>query len=148
MMFNLGNPNCWNAWTYLNGSAQMCRMCSMQGIVVPTVLALIDDYDPTFKCRGIRLFRHFVLIKLSPASLRATGLDNVFFETLRICLTYHSSPDVLRETFPTILALVTTLESKNSESCMLKLCIIMQEGVIRGLQLAIGGKLDVIRVMT
>ncbi|KAJ3409982.1 hypothetical protein HDU80_006796 [Chytriomyces hyalinus] len=119
----------------------------VQHLVIPTVLAMMDDYDPIYKSRGIRMFRDVVLKKLTAQDIRVSGLGNVFFETLRICLSHHSSPEVLREAYPAIIELVDTLELKGSRESVVKLSIIMEEGIIRGLRLAIGGKLEIIRTI-
>ncbi|KAJ3142037.1 hypothetical protein HK100_003555 [Physocladia obscura] len=130
----------------------------LQGLVIPTVLVLMDDYDPKYKTLGIKLLRTRVLGGTDKTidaadggglflaqSIRQTGLEEVFFKTLRDCLTFHSQPLVLREAFLTIVHLVKTLHVQYSEDAFLKLAVIMEDGIVRGLKLSIGGKLDVIR---
>ncbi|KAJ3076689.1 hypothetical protein HDU98_001151 [Podochytrium sp. JEL0797] len=123
------------------------EMSQIQHLVVPTVLTLMDDYDPRYKAWGVSILRTCVLANLSRSEIRGSGLGDVFFETLRVGLTYHSSPPVLRETFQTITLLSCMLEEKGSAKEFSKLSIVMEEGVVRGLGLSIGGKIEIIRIV-
>ncbi|KAJ3030634.1 UNVERIFIED_CONTAM: hypothetical protein HDU68_008387 [Siphonaria sp. JEL0065] len=123
------------------------EMSQIQFLVVPTVLTLVDDFDPKYKSRGLQVLKNSVLPNLSPIEFRTSGLGQVFFETLRICLTYHSNPPVLRDAFSTITLLASTIETRDSEAFIQKLAIIMEEGVLRGLRLSIGGRLEIIRAI-
>ncbi|KAI9343650.1 hypothetical protein BDR26DRAFT_858467 [Obelidium mucronatum] len=138
---------CVSVFEWVLGHVKHPHMSQIQYLIVPTVLSLVDDYDPNYKTRGIILLKDAVLTNLSELEFRTSGLGNVFFETLRICLTYHSAPSVLQESFATITKLICTIEARESEAFIQKLSIVMEEGIVRGLRLSIGGKLQVIRAV-
>ncbi|KAJ3355830.1 Leukocyte surface antigen cd53 [Entophlyctis luteolus] len=126
---------------------------NVRHLVVPTVLKLIDDYEPRNKCRGIRIFRDCILISHDvylggPGGITKNGLAEVFFETLRGSMSHHSMPEVLKETFPAITALGALLDTAAGKDAVpKKSMIVMEDGVIRGLRIAIGGKLEVVRIL-
>ena len=59
-------------------------------LLVPPILALLDDLDITYKSRGCDLLRN-LLDATSPALLARTGLAEVFEEALKPCLSYLPS---------------------------------------------------------
>lgn len=48
-------------------------------MVAPPILIILDDYDSTYKLRGVQLIQA-VLSKVEPVTLRRSGLGNVFLE--------------------------------------------------------------------
>jgi hypothetical protein len=48
-------------------------------MVAPPILIILDDYDSTYKLRGVQLIQA-VLSKVEPVALRRSGLGNVFLE--------------------------------------------------------------------
>ena len=47
-------------------------------LLIPPILTIIDDFNPIYKIRGIRLLKHAV-IDNHPVNLANTGLGMVFF---------------------------------------------------------------------
>ncbi|KAJ3286536.1 hypothetical protein HDU79_006418 [Rhizoclosmatium sp. JEL0117] len=121
---------------------------SLQNLIIPTILTLIDDYEPTYKIRGLTLLP-ILLPKLSPESLRATNLGTVFQDSLRVCLTYHSTPPVLSAAFLATPPLLKTLYPTKSslQTLHASATLLFREGILRGLPLTIGGTLAQLRTI-
>ena len=82
------------------------------GLLVPTILALIDDVDVHFKARGCK-FLHSLLQKTEPSLLKRTGLGEVFEQALTPCLSYlptltseADSEHLLLEAYPSLFKLM------------------------------------------
>ncbi|OMP86226.1 CCA tRNA nucleotidyltransferase, mitochondrial [Diplodia seriata] len=89
-------------------------------LVVPPVLALLDDSDPKFKAKGCDLLR--LLLEITPPSLlKRTGLAKEFKDTLFPCLTYLPSltPEtesitLLNAAYPALISLARTCHPVSS----------------------------------
>ncbi|KAI9652283.1 MAG: CCA tRNA nucleotidyltransferase, mitochondrial [Alyxoria varia] len=80
-------------------------------LLIPPILALIDDVDVTHKARGCALLRN-LLVATPPLLLERTGLAEVFEEALRPCLSYlpsltpqHDGCLLLGEAYPAFFRL-------------------------------------------
>ncbi|KAJ3179361.1 hypothetical protein HDU87_002970 [Geranomyces variabilis] len=133
------------AWTVRQLEHSQC--VRIQGLLFPPLLILLDDYEPRYKTLGAQLTHHVVVTCSTPMDVRRSGLGDVFFDSLLACLTHHSEPDLLRAAFPCVIALVPVIEVKGSEAYASKLERVVEEGVLRGLSFAIGGKLEIIRIL-
>ncbi|KAI9329232.1 hypothetical protein DFJ73DRAFT_964288 [Zopfochytrium polystomum] len=122
------------------------RLAPIQYLVVPPMLTMIDDYDPVYKERGVRLLQHVVANSVA-TDLRKTGLTDVFFEALKVCFSYHSHPNVLNAALQASIEFATFAEVEGSKASFQKMESIMEDGILRGLAMATGGKVEVVRIL-
>ncbi|KAJ3412515.1 hypothetical protein HDV05_000653 [Chytridiales sp. JEL 0842] len=118
---------------------------AIQHLIIPPILTMVDDYDPKYKERGIKLMHHALITNSTPNDIRRTGLSDVLFDALCICLTFHSDPSLLRCALPVSVELATLVEVQGSEASFKKLERIAEDGVVKGLKMAFGGNVEVIR---
>ncbi|KAI8817464.1 uncharacterized protein EV422DRAFT_225831 [Fimicolochytrium jonesii] len=123
------------------------QIAPIQHLLFPALLTLLDDHDPAYKTIGAQLTHHAIVKNSAPMDIRRTGLGDVFFNFLLPCLTYHSDPPLLRSALPCIVDLVPVIEIVGSEAYCVRLERVMQEGVLRGLSFAAGGKVEVLRTI-
>jgi hypothetical protein len=57
----------------------------IQHLILPPILTMIDDYDPIYKTRGIKLMEHTLINNSTPNDLRRTGLGDVLFQVCTLC---------------------------------------------------------------
>ncbi|KAI8592802.1 hypothetical protein BDZ88DRAFT_406259 [Geranomyces variabilis] len=142
-----GRADCVEIFAWMVRQLEHGQCSRIQGLLFPPLFMLLDDYEPRYKALGARLTHHVVVTCSTPMDVRRSGLGDVFFESLLACLTHHSEPDLLRAAFPCVIALVSVIEVKGSEAYASKLERVVEEGVLRGLSFAIGGKLEIIRII-
>ena len=82
-------------------------------LLIPPLLAILDDSATSLKVRGCEYLQIF-LGKVPPELLQRTGLGEVFWETLIPCLSYlptltpeYESLELLGAVYPTLLELVS-----------------------------------------
>ncbi|KAF4555479.1 Tti2-like protein [Elsinoe fawcettii] len=100
------------AWTIRNLSDSLVEQ--HWHLVVPPILALIDDHEVPFKARGCELLS--LLLERTPRSLLAkTGLVEVFADALRPCLGFlptltpvEEAVELLNHVFPAYFSLYRT----------------------------------------
>ncbi|KAJ3162643.1 hypothetical protein HDU86_003616 [Geranomyces michiganensis] len=119
----------------------------IQGLLFPPLFILLDDYEPRYKTLGAQLTQHVIVTCSTPMDVRRSGLGDVFFDSLLKCLAHHSEPDLLHAAFPCILALIPVIEVQGSTAYASKLERLAEEGILRGLSFAIGGKVQIIRII-
>ncbi|KAJ3295129.1 hypothetical protein HK104_002988 [Borealophlyctis nickersoniae] len=117
----------------------------IQHLLIPPILTLLDDFEERYKHRGVHLLRHVVVENSAPADIRRTGLGDVFFETLCRCLTFHRDPVLIKDTLSCIIDLVPVIEVKESQGYYAKLETILETGVLKGLQMSLGGKVRIVQ---
>ncbi|KAJ3301127.1 hypothetical protein HDU76_005832, partial [Blyttiomyces sp. JEL0837] len=137
--------DCVEILEYLVFSIKYPNIAPIQHLIVPPILTMIDDFDPVYKTRGITLLQHALLRNSTITDVRKTGLGDVFFEALRVCWTYQSHPLVLEAALPATVELISVIEIPQSETALAKYQTFVEEGIIRGMKMAIGGKVEVIR---
>lgn len=109
-------------------------------LIIPPLLALIDDVSTTYKIRGCELLVTF--LKAAPSQiLERTGLGEVFQNTLMPCLLYlptltpeDESLRLLDTVYPTLTALVNArfTGDKDRASRMKAFDQILRYGVFKG----------------
>lgn len=57
-------------------------MESLWPLLVPPLLTLVDDYEPSFKLRGILIMTD-MLGRVDPITLKRTGLDSLLMTVSR-----------------------------------------------------------------
>lgn len=113
-------------------------------LLIPPLLALIDDSSTTYKARGCILLTK--LLQSCPSSLlERTGLGEVFENALMPCLLYLPSVTeeldsliVLRAAYPALMALnnVRSPDEKHHVARMKGLDKILRHGILKGYTLA------------
>ncbi|OUM65517.1 hypothetical protein PIROE2DRAFT_7448, partial [Piromyces sp. E2] len=110
--------------------------------IVPIILTLIDDYEIPYKLLGVKLMKYCIINHTDPVQIRSTGLANVFLEALRLCLSFHSNPDLMDEALPCIISLIKLMinynEPQNSPEFFSLIEKVVTEDIVKGLSLAIG----------
>ncbi|TPX30764.1 hypothetical protein SmJEL517_g05733 [Synchytrium microbalum] len=131
------------AWCLLQ--VQQPELQKVQGLVIPTLLTLLDDFDPKYKTLGVQLTRHVIIDNTAPSEIRVTGLGDVFFDALITCLSYHSDPDLLEEAISTSLDLSSVIQVKGTEALHARYERIT-DVFTKGFLMSIGGKVRVIQI--
>lgn len=73
------------SWAVCNLNSQLTE--KNWPLLVPPLLALVDDVEPVFKAKGCQLIS--ALLKCTPPSLlKRTGLAEVFQQAMSLCLSY------------------------------------------------------------
>ena len=96
----------------VNVAVQTSMLEANWPLVIPPLLALLDDSSTDVKIRGCELLVH--LLTITPSSLlERTGLGEIFHDALMPCLSYlptltpeDESLRLLESVYPTLLALV------------------------------------------
>lgn len=119
-------------------------------LLVPPILAMIDDHEVRFKSRGCD-FLTLVLNVTPPALLARTGLAGVFEEAAMPCLSYlptltpvDESVQILSAAFPALLALARKrfpVETRNEapdtwDDKVRAIDKLIREGVLHGMAMA------------
>ncbi|CAG8438125.1 566_t:CDS:2 [Ambispora leptoticha] len=108
---------------------------TMISLIIPPMLTLIDDYNVKFKIKGTSILDH-LLKQVKPAIIQRTGLGNIFYEALIVCLTYQSEEKylpLLRTSFSAILNLIPLIESSNIKAQHAKFEKVLFDHIIRGI---------------
>ncbi|KAJ1568006.1 Actin- protein 2, partial [Cladochytrium tenue] len=72
--------------------------------------------------------------------------SNIYADkALKVCFSYHSDPPVLDSSLEASMELAVAIEADGSDERLKKLEIVTEEGIIRGLTLSMGGKVEVTR---
>ena len=109
-------------------------------LLIPPLLALLDDETTAFKVKGCELLTHFLAIT-PPSVLQRTGLGQVFHEVLMPCLSYlpiltpeGESLFLLRVVYPALIILTRVRFSEHADrrQKMHTLDKILRLGVIKG----------------
>ncbi|CAO3661744.1 unnamed protein product [Umbelopsis vinacea] len=99
-------------------SASSDQLQPVYHMIAPPILITLDDYDTSYKLRGVRLIQA-MLSKVDVTALRKSGLGKVFIESLFQCLTYvhgeSSNPDLVQATYQCCYALINVLELEGSK---------------------------------
>ncbi|EIW82173.1 hypothetical protein CONPUDRAFT_143656 [Coniophora puteana RWD-64-598 SS2] len=101
-------------------------------LVIPPMMAFIDDYEPHHKLAGVRIVAR-MLERVPPELLRRTGLDALLNNSLSSAFrSLHSdhTPDLLRATVPTLLLLTDKSTSPATETRAERLSAIIGDGLI------------------
>jgi len=110
--------------------------------MVPIILTLIDDYQVPYKLLGVQLTNYCILNHTDPVQIRSTGLAHVFLEALRLCLSFHSDPELMDESLPCIINLIKLMinynDPQNSPEFFSLIEKIITEDIVKGISLSIG----------
>ncbi|KAK9362023.1 hypothetical protein V1504DRAFT_480692 [Lipomyces starkeyi] len=72
---------------FVLSSADTKFMSDNWPLLVPSILAIIDDVDPVYKTRGCSTL-HLLLLKVNPQVILVTGIAGIFWDALMACLAY------------------------------------------------------------
>ena len=109
-------------------------------LLIPPLLALIDDPSTTYKIKGCELLSMF--LRIAPSQIvERTGLGEVFQNALMPCLLYlptltpeEESLQLLSAVYPTLIALVNArfVEDKDRASRTKTFDQLFRDGVFKG----------------
>ena len=102
---------------------------SVQHLLFPPVITLIQDYEIKYKIMGIDLLR---IVIGKAQDLGKTGLTELFLKDLNSCLTYHSNPELVQVSLDLMLDLIEIYCSTD------ELEKAMNDGIVRGLVYSLG----------
>ncbi|TPX48091.1 hypothetical protein SeLEV6574_g02227 [Synchytrium endobioticum] len=139
------HPECPFVFSWCIYQVKQPELKPLQNLVVPTLLTLLDDFDPKYKVLGVELTRHVIIDNTAPSEVRATGLGDLFFNAFITCLSYQSDPDLLEKASLAILDLSSVIEVKGTEALFVRYEQIA-DVFTRGLLLSVGGKVSVIEI--
>ncbi|KAI9033265.1 hypothetical protein DFJ74DRAFT_651513 [Hyaloraphidium curvatum] len=103
--------------------------------VLPPLLVVLDDFEPSNKLEGVRLLSH-VLQHLSDGLLKRTGLGDVMLDALMTALTFQDQAALVQSAVETILRLVPRLETTATKEYHERLERVLADGLISGLTYA------------
>ena len=78
--WKLEKVECVEIFEWMVTATKYPQMSEIQHLVVPPILILMDDFDPIYKERGIRLLQHALVRQSLISDVRKTGLGDVFFQ--------------------------------------------------------------------
>ncbi|KAG9296197.1 hypothetical protein G9A89_014789 [Geosiphon pyriformis] len=133
-------------WCILN--AKNPELEPMIGLVVPSILCLIDDYNIKFKIYGVSILDH-LLKEVNSTVMQRMGLGKVFYQTLLACLTYRSEEshlNLLKTSFSAMIKLIPLVDPSNDKEIHTRFEKVLDEHVIKGLIFA-GDKISIRKVL-
>ncbi|EGO01505.1 hypothetical protein SERLA73DRAFT_103331 [Serpula lacrymans var. lacrymans S7.3] len=101
-------------------------------LIIPPVMALVDDYEAEYKLRGVMLVQD-MLKRVPVALLRRTGVDGLLLTSLMGTLNHlrhPETPNLLRTAIPTILSLVNLTTSPDSQQRFNQLCALLGDAIV------------------
>ncbi|PPQ70481.1 hypothetical protein CVT24_013288 [Panaeolus cyanescens] len=121
-------------------------------LLVPPIMAFLDDYEVNYKLRGVLLVQE-MLAKFPKDLLRRTGIDDLLRTSLRGCLShldYPMSPDLIRQAVGTSVTLIVETSgvgtiSQPSSQRFDELCGLLGEGIISGIWMYSEDKPNIVR---
>ncbi|KAK9234780.1 hypothetical protein V1525DRAFT_349573 [Lipomyces kononenkoae] len=72
---------------FVLSSADATFMSNNWPLLVPSILAIMDDQDPVYKARGCSIL-YLLLTNANPQVILVTGIAGIFWDALMTCLTY------------------------------------------------------------
>lgn len=103
-------------------------------LLIPPIMTMLDDYEPKFKLRGVRIVRE--LMNSVPGTLlKRTGVQGLIRSALSNCLAHlqaDESPDLIREAINAQLELTLLTTRADEQAHFDQLCELLGEGVISG----------------
>jgi len=149
-------------WKEYPGIGKVCFWCVchvqsdayeyMWHLLIPPVMALLDDYEVRFKLQGVLLVQH--ILEHAPQGLmKRTGINGLIHSSLRNSLSHLQSPEtprLLRSTISTSVSLTllsTTVGgtgNKPSSERFDQLASLLGEGIISGIWLYAEDKPEVV----
>ena len=126
---------------FIHSNIQKDTLVGNWPLVIPPLLAVLDDEDVDFKIKGCELLDSF--LRITPSSLlQSTGLGEVFHDALAPCLAYlpaltpeEESLRLLNAVYPALMELTRGRYPKDGQTQELKFrCLdgILRVGVLRG----------------
>ncbi|KAJ7762837.1 hypothetical protein DFH07DRAFT_739057 [Mycena maculata] len=101
-------------------------------LVIPPVMALLDDYEARYKLMGVRITT--LMLERVPASvLKRTGVDSLLIAALNRSLTQLQSPEtpvLLPAAISSSLTLIQLMTSVGSADRFDQLCALLGDGII------------------
>ncbi|KAG6861494.1 hypothetical protein C0995_015921 [Termitomyces sp. Mi166 len=138
-------------WKTAPGVANLVSWCrdryeSLWHLIIPPVMALLDDFEACYKLRGVRIVSE-MLREVPGQLLKRTGVDGLIRSSLNTCLTHLNdteSAQLIEVAVDAYLALTLLTTEKGSSGQFDQLCALLGEGVIRGIWLYASDKPDVV----
>ncbi|KAG6836921.1 hypothetical protein H0H93_001287 [Arthromyces matolae] len=115
-------------------------------LIVPPVMALLDDFETRHKLCGVRIVSE-MLREVPGPLLKRTGVDGLIRASLNTCLAYlneNDTPLLIAAAVDVYLTLTLLTTSVGSAEQFDQLCFLLGEGIIRGIWLYASEKPEVI----
>ncbi|KAJ7179500.1 hypothetical protein C8R46DRAFT_1160062 [Mycena filopes] len=101
-------------------------------LVIPPLMALLDDYEARYKLIGVRI-TSAMLERVPSTVLKRTGVDSLLIDSLSRSLTQLQSPEtprLLPAAISTSLTLIQLMTSTGSVERFDQLCALLGDGII------------------
>ncbi|KAJ7783395.1 hypothetical protein B0H14DRAFT_3507099 [Mycena olivaceomarginata] len=126
------------AWKDHPGAANIVLWCvrniqsegyeELWHLVVPSLMALLDDYEARYKLMGVTI-TSTMLERVPPSVLKRTGLDSLLIASLNRSLTQLQSPETPRAV-STSLTLIRLTTPAGSAARFDQLCALLGDGIV------------------
>lgn len=123
------------------------HVAPLQHLLFPPILTLMDDHEPRFKVRGIRMLKHAFISESAPVSIRRTGLCQKLIESLSTSVSFMDDSNLMEESLEAIRLLLPISYDKDSKEFIMALDGHLRDGIFRWMTYAIGDKVRSIRVL-
>jgi hypothetical protein len=110
-------------------------------LLIPTIMTLVNDYEPKFKIQGCALLGA-VVDKSTCHALSSTGIINVFQEALFKCTTYLDHPSLVAFSMNVLLDLSSKMTARESIKRLEFLELILSDAILQQIVFA-GGKPEI-----
>ncbi|KAG6853227.1 hypothetical protein C0991_005894 [Blastosporella zonata] len=104
-------------------------------LIIPPVMALMDDYEVRYKLRGVGIVSE-MLREVPGQVLKRSGVDGLIRSSLNGCLSHLNdaeTPQLIEAAVDASLTLTLLTTSIGSSDQFDQLCVLLGEGVIRGI---------------
>ena len=133
------SPEAWGCYNVLYWAASQFAPAELEkriGMILPPTLTLMDDWEPHWRGRGVRVLSSWI-DKMSPETMRRMGIDKLLRDSLAHTMSLHPSPP-LTGVLPLAIKLIdlTTTGKARAEA----LADLMEKGIVHGWTYAPSGK--------
>ena len=133
------SPSAWGCHNILSWCISMLPPDQIErrvGLIIPPTLTLMDDWEPSWRGRGIRILDSWI-DKIPQQTLQRMGLDKLVLDSLIHTMSIHANPPVYNalSTAMRVVNLVT-----NGKTTAERYAEVMEKGIIQGWIYAPSGK--------
>ena len=132
-------PSAWGGYNVLAWCASQLPPEEMEhriGVILPPTLVLMDDWEPPWRGRGVRVLRQW-MDKIPTETMKRMGVDKLLVNSLIQTLSIHANPP-LEGAFEATLQLVNrTTKGKERAD---RIAEIMDKAILQGWMYAVSGK--------
>jgi len=133
------SPDAWGCYNVLYWATSRLTPAELEkriGMILPPTLTLMDDWEPHWRARGVRVLSGWIE-RMSPETMRRMGVDKLLRDSLAHTMSLHPSPPLTGVLSVAIRLIdMTTTGQARAEA----LADLMEKGIVHGWTYAPSGK--------